>query len=102
MHLDEIDSNIQTESLVYEGQLIGTMGRSGNGQQEYSEYGSHLHYEIRINGEIINPVKDANSLIDQQTFLNPIDGGTLDEIIVVGEKREKPRVKFIDMITIKY
>jgi murein DD-endopeptidase MepM/ murein hydrolase activator NlpD len=31
---------------IFEGQQIGTMGKSGFGTQEYEKYLSRLHYEI--------------------------------------------------------
>lgn len=46
MHLDEVCQGIKEGMNIFEGQQIGTMGKSGFGKQEYEKYLSHLHYEI--------------------------------------------------------
>lgn len=59
------------------------MGRSGYGDQ--NAWASHLHYELRINGVIVNPVDENGNLIDPQLFLNkekPINGGMLEKIVI--------------------
>ena len=74
------------------------MGKSGFGKQEYEKYLSHLHYEIRINGEVINPAIDSKSLVDPQKLISPIDGGILPQIEVTAKRIKKERVKFVDLI----
>ena len=46
-HLDEI--NVETGVKVAEGELIGKVGNTGQST------GPHLHYEVRIKGEHVNP-----------------------------------------------
>lgn len=46
-HLDEI--GVETGVKVVMGQVIGKVGNSGQST------GSHLHYEVRRNGEHVNP-----------------------------------------------
>lgn len=46
MHLDEVCQGIKEGMNIFEGQQIGTMGKSGFGTQEYEKYLSRLHYEI--------------------------------------------------------
>ena len=96
MHLDEISQDVKEGMGVVEGQQIGTMGGSGKGVSD--AYKSHLHYEIRINGEIVNPTKDANSLIDPQMLISPIDMGTLPQVEVTANRVEIKRASFIDLI----
>lgn len=47
-HLDKMFVNIG--DMVYQGQEIGTMGNTG------VAYGTHLHFEIRINDSTVNPI----------------------------------------------
>lgn len=48
-HLDKI--LVKVGDMVYQGQQIGTMGRTG------VAYGVHLHFEVRINNTTTNPLK---------------------------------------------
>jgi len=47
-HLNSI--SVSKGDLVYQGQPIGTMGTTG------VAYGSHLHFEIRINNKTVDPM----------------------------------------------
>jgi len=51
-HLKEL--SVQSGDKVGMGQVIGTVGTSGNST------GAHLHYEVRIEGEPVNPVPYLN------------------------------------------
>lgn len=50
-HLEEIDPNLREGSRVMEGQAIGRMGMTGNAT------GVHLHYEVSIDGILIDPLQ---------------------------------------------
>lgn len=68
MHLNSVESSLKVGSEVAEGQQIGTMGGSGFGKDD--AYTSHLHYELRVDGQLINPVNQDGTLIDSQMFID--------------------------------
>ena len=83
MHLNSIEQGITIGSVITEGQRIGAMGGSGSGRTD--AYTSHLHYELRINGELVNPV-EGGDLIDPQLLIAPsVDGGTLESARITEE-----------------
>ncbi len=79
-----------TGDIIKEGQQIGSIGKTG---LENTDYGEHLHYELKINGKNINPAIDSQHLIDPQKLLPPsgplFDVHHLDELVVEG-KATKP------------
>jgi len=99
MHLDATSSGLKVGSEIKEGQQIGTMGRSGAKGQFDKNYKSHLHYEILVNGEKINPADGTSHLVDPQqiidsrtpTLQKEYNGGTLPEVTVVGQSPEAPQ-----------
>ena len=83
MHLNSIEQGITIGSVITEGQRIGAMGGSGSGRTD--AYTSHLHYKLRINGELVNPV-EGGDLIDPQLLIAPsVDGGTLESARITEE-----------------
>jgi len=78
MHLSQADVKIGVQ--VSEGQQIGEMGRSGFGKAD--AYNAHLHYELRINGENVNPVGENGNLIDPQRLIAPAASVNLPEVII--------------------
>ena len=81
MHLDSME-DLAVGDFVSEGDLIGTIGGSGFGKIDGQQV--HLHYELQINGEYVNPAIDANTLIDPQTLITfPIDLGELEPSLIV-------------------
>jgi len=64
-HIDRID--VKVGDLILNNQQIGTVGNTGRST------GPHLHYEIKINNELINPMdfykyKPPDELIDPMDF----------------------------------
>ncbi len=85
MHLNSVESSLKVGSKVAEGQQIGTMGGSGFGKDD--AYTSHLHYELRVNGEIVNPVGSDGNLIDPQELLMTSSGSSSFE----NQKNPEPK-----------
>ena len=81
MHLDGISEGLQVGDFVEEGQQIGTVGGSGNGSEKRWEV--HLHYEMFIDGQKVNPVGSDGTLKDPQIISNGdnrmYSGGALPE-----------------------
>ncbi len=62
-HLAKI--NVKRGDIVYEGQIIGKMGRTGRVD------GAHLHYEISVNGKSQNPkafIKIGRNLLSRTSL----------------------------------
>ena len=50
-HMSKIDSNSKVGDKIKRGEVIGYVGRTGR------VTGTHLHYELRINGKHVDPLK---------------------------------------------
>ena len=68
--------NVQKGDTVVAGQLIG---KSGNNALD-KEQGNHLHFEMYINGEIVNPLDYVDKEINTQTTTSTNDNTTNNKI----------------------
>ena len=82
----ETMAKLKEGDFVSEGDFLGTIGGSGNGA--INEHPAHLHYELKIDGVNVNPVIDANNLIDPQTLIAPEIHENLQPIFVYGERKQ--------------
>ena len=80
MHLDTM-SDLKEGDFVSEGDQLGTIGGSGAGIM--NKYPPHLHYELKIEGDYVNPAIDSQTLIDPQQLITPIHMGTIDSSIII-------------------
>ena len=55
LEIKHIAKNLKKGSRVKQGQVIAYVGKSGR------VTGAHLHYEVRINGKQVNPMKFKSS-----------------------------------------
>ena len=68
-HLDRFGKNVRSGGRVSQGQIIGYVGSSGLAS------GPHLHYEFRVNGMHVDPLKvktaqaDPIAAAEKQAFL---------------------------------
>jgi murein DD-endopeptidase MepM/ murein hydrolase activator NlpD len=85
MHLNTINVNIG--DYIAEGTQIGTIGGSGYGM--LNKYSAHLHYELFIDSQHVNPVLDNNKtvLIDPARLNEPVHLGTIESSIIVAPKK---------------
>ena len=51
-HLSSV--NVSAGQTVSQGQVIGYSGNTGN------SYGAHLHFEVRVNNQAVNPMSYFN------------------------------------------
>ena len=90
MHCNSLPEGIKLNDHVSERQVIGYVGNTGHSE------GSHLHYEIVLNGKRINPAIDSNTLIDPQELIKPDNntylGGCLNGLTVTKQiQNESPQ-----------
>jgi murein DD-endopeptidase MepM/ murein hydrolase activator NlpD len=66
-HLHTLD--VREGDRVEQGQVVGTMGSTGRST------GVHLHYEIRVNGEAVNPMPFLEAARDVLDVQRMVDNG---------------------------
>lgn len=99
MHLNTIEG-FNEGDYVEEGTLIGTIGGSGNGI--IGGHKPHLHYELQINGQYVNPSIDKDNLVDPQSLLTPINLGELEPAVIVEEKNKTLNKSFDVIVSVMY
>jgi murein DD-endopeptidase MepM/ murein hydrolase activator NlpD len=80
MHMETITEGLAIGNVVTEGFQIGTLGGSGNGVAD--SYAAHLHYELSLDGQRVDPATSATSLLDPQAMITPVP---LPEVQVQGQ-----------------
>ncbi|MDE5594992.1 MAG: peptidoglycan DD-metalloendopeptidase family protein [Muribaculaceae bacterium] len=84
MHLEQIAKGLKVYQHVTEGQQIGNIGDTG--QNKERTWDAHLHYEVSVNGNNINPANGAG-LIDPQKILDNMEFRfTLDNVTIIGQR----------------
>ena len=96
MHLSKIESSLKIGDFIEEGTLLGNIGNSSAGRVNNSNMAVHLHYELIVNGAHINPVIDADRLLDPMGILGQVpeyEGGILPEAIKTATGNIMPKIK---------
>ena len=85
MHLNTINVNIG--DYIAEGTQIGTIGGSGYGKP--NQYRAHLHYELIVGSQHVDPILDSNKqfLVDPARLNEPVHLGTIESSIIVAPKK---------------
>jgi RHS repeat-associated protein len=84
MHLGAVAEGVKVGAAIAEGVQIGTLGASAFGSTTGTA--SHLHYELRVNGELTNPAISPTQLIDPQTLIATVQ---LPEVTVTAKGPNK-------------
>lgn len=68
MHMYEGSRMVSEGDIVKQGQIIGRMGNTGN------SYGDHLHFQIELNGEVVDPLQYVSAEYPRGgSSINPFD-----------------------------
>lgn len=69
LHLDEIARGLRPGDVLKKGDFIGTVGYTGNAV----ESAPHLHFEIQVDGEAIDPHDRVNTEFDLEEKMEYLD-----------------------------
>ena len=93
LHLDRIAEDMDIGSEVFEGQIIGYAGNSGQYRAKdgtMKNYQPHLHVDaIDRDGNPINPEKNKYGVVSNQFFFDELDG---DYLKLINMKEEGIRI----------
>ena len=82
-HLSKV--NVREGERIKRGQLIGKMGSTGRST------GSHLHYEVRIDGRAVNPVPFMKSTDYLLAMQRNASAASMDQVALGGPNGGSPR-----------
>ncbi|MFT4072923.1 MAG: M23 family metallopeptidase [Dysgonamonadaceae bacterium] len=84
IHLETVAEEVKVAISVTEGVQIETVGASAFGCSKGTA--SHLHYELRVDGELMNPIVSSTVLVAPQAL---IATAQLPEITVTAKAPNK-------------